>query len=186
MNRYFIGFLVSIGLIVLILVLIFSGGKSGPKAAVAPSLPSYANTNTVVKMTTAGPITAAQNYNEVDITVGQNSTVFTHIQGFDNNVVSSQTFHNSQNSYNTFLYALDYAGYTKGNSDPAISNPTGRCSTGQRYTFQIVQNGKAIQNFWDTNCASGGRTYGGSLSLTLTLFQAQVPGYGVLTQSIQL
>jgi hypothetical protein len=183
MLRYFIGLLLTIGLIIVLILLLFGGGKS--KAPVAPrTLDSYAFTNAEVQMIIDGPINAVQNHQEVQVTVDQYNTVYEQLQGYDGDVVNQQTFPNTQSGYAVFLHALTVAGFTKGNSNPDMSDERGYCPLGDRYIFELVQNGSDIDRFWATSCGSP-KTYDGNVNLTLELFEAQVPGYQTLTQGIQ-
>ena len=188
MNRYFFGFLVAIGLIILIVILIFSGGgKPSTKAAQPAKLPSYANTDAVVRMTIDGPITAVQSHNSVQVTVVQNSSTLNLIQGYDGNVIKSKTYPNTLNSYSAFLYSLYYSGYSEGSNAADLSNDVGFCPSGNRYVFELIQNGKDIQRYWTTNCGgSTPKSYNGNIGQTINLFQAQIPDYNVLTQGANI
>lgn len=182
--RYFIGFLVVILLLIFLIVLIVSG--TGPKQTLnrAKALPDYATTDALASMSIAGPINAQSLHNSVVITVGREQVVYQQVQGYDNNVVRTQTYANTEASYDAFLRALNVAGFVKGNSEKALANEQGVCPLGQRYVFALNEGSKQIQRFWSTSC--GTRTYGGNTSMTLTLFQAQVPDYSTLTQNVQL
>jgi hypothetical protein len=185
--RYFIGFLVTIGLIIVLIILLFTGGGgSGPKKPkTTMSLADYASTGAVVRLTIDGPIVADQNHQAVQITVGQDDTTYEQIQGYQGTVVNQQSFVNNQNSYSNFLYALGRAGFTQGDSSKALANEKGYCPTGNRYIFELINNGTTVQRYWSTSC-SGPKTYKGSRSLTLTLFEAQVPNYNNLTQDLNI
>ena len=63
------------------------------------------------------------------------------------------------------------------------ANEKGYCPLGNRYVFEIIEGGDAIQRYWATNCANR-KTYKGNLSLTLMLFQAQVPDYNTLVAGL--
>ena len=186
--RYFIGFLITIGLIIILIVLLLTGGGGGgakkPKTTMA--LADYASTNAVVRMTIDGPINADQNHQAVTITVGQDDTTYEQIQGFQGTVVNQQSFANNQNSYSNFLYALGHAGFTRGDNSKALANEKGYCPLGNRYVFELINEGKTIQRYWTTNCGGNPKTYRGNARLTTTLFEAQVPGYDDLTQDLSL
>ena len=186
MTRYFISLFVALGLVILVLVLIFGGGKSKQISPLPAPLPNFANSGTVVSLTNGGPITALQNHNSVVISVTQNSTTFNLIQGYDNNVISSRLFPNTPNSYNSFLYALYYAGFTKGDNALNLKTEVGFCPTGNRYVFEIDQDGKVLQRYWDTNCLATPKTFNGNSALTIRLFQVQIPGYNTLVSGANL
>lgn len=184
--RYFIGFLVTVGLIITLIILLFNGG--GGKHEVSntqKTLTSYANTDAEVSMTLAGPIVASSNYQQIQITVGRDNVTYQQYSGYDGQVVNTQIFANTENSYDAFLHALQHAGFTRGDSNPDLKDDVGYCSTGQRYIFKMNQDGDQLQRYWATSCG-GTKTYLGALNLTLTLFQAQVPNYNELISTTNL
>jgi len=198
--RYFIGFLVTIGLIILLVVLLFSGGgdnngngsqnggnqpATGSKPKTVDDLAAYASSDAVARLTIDGPIVADQNHQAVRITVGQDDTTYEQISGYQGSVVKQQSFVNNQNAYSNFLYALGRAGFLKGDDSKTLANEKGYCSTGNRYVFELIEDGNDIQRYWATNCGNP-KTYKGNLNLTLTLFRAQVPGYNDLAQDLNL
>lgn len=185
MMRYFIGFIATIGLIIILILLIFHGGSNKAKVpTTAKTLDSYANTNAEAQLTIDGPINAPQNHQQIQISVGQDETTFEQLQGYNGSVVNLQSFTNTEASYSAFLHALTVAGFTDGNTSSSLGDDQGYCPLGSRYIFQLTQNGNNIERFWATNCGNP-KTYLGNLNLTLALFQAQVPGYNTLTQNIQ-
>jgi hypothetical protein len=187
MMRYYIGFLVTFGLLILLVFLLFHGGgsKANVPTTSAP-LYSYASTSAQVRLTIDGPINANQNHQQVQITADQNSVTYDQIQGYDGNVINQQQFTNSENAYSAFLHALEVAGFTEGNSSAALSDEQGQCPLGDRFTFELIQNGNDLERFWTTSCPKSPRNYEGDAPLTITLFQAQVPGYGTLTKNLFL
>lgn len=183
--RYFIGFLVTIGLIILLIVLLFTGGGGSKKPKTTKALADYATSNAVVRLTIDGPINADQNHQAVRITVGQDDTTYEQIQGYQGTVVNQQSFANNQDSYSNFLYALGHAGFTQGDSSKLLANEKGYCPLGNRYVFELIDGGSNVERYWATSCGKP-KTYKGNVNLTLTLFQAQVPGYSNLTQNLSL
>lgn len=180
--RYFIGLLITLGLFILLLVLIITGGsKPGPKSK---NLVDYASTDAQVSMTIDGPVNADSLHEQVRVTVDSTNVAYEHIKGYQNNVVDTKLFANNENAYDAFLHALQHAGFTQGDKRPELGGDSGWCATGDRYIFELTQDGKTLERYWDTSCGNP-KTYLGNTELTLTLFQAQVPGYVDLTQNIQ-
>jgi hypothetical protein len=187
MMRYFFGFLVTIFLIITLVILLFSGG-GGKKTSLpvsASDLVGFASTDTQVRFTIQGPIVAESQRQEVQITVDRDNVTYEQIQGYDGNVVNTQTFSNTQNSYDYFLHALKYAGFNLGNTSSALKDSTGRCSTGQVYLYEVIENGDTVQHYWATSCG-GLKTYQGNITVTQTLFRAQVPNYGDVSSAASL
>ncbi len=182
--RYFIGLLVAIGLIILIIILLLSDGKKPNTSVASKSLVDYASTDAQVRLTIDGPINADSEHNQVLITVDSSNVTYQHVVGYQGNAVDTQLFANNQNAYSAFLNALLHAGFTLGNNS-APKDGTGYCALGDLYTFELIQDGKTLQKYWNTSC-NNTKSYLGATDLTLTLFQNQVPGYSDLIQNIQL
>lgn len=183
--RYFLAFLVTLGLIFVVIILLFQGGGEPKTPLTVKTLDSYATTDAEVQMTIAGPINANQEHRQVRVNVGRNDVTFEQINGYDGGVVNMQSYANTENAYANFLMALQHAGFTKGDPDPKARDERGFCPLGNRYIFQIRQDNRDIQRYWATSCGNP-KTYQGALSLTITLFKAQVPDYGDLTQDLGL
>lgn len=184
--RYFIGFLITIGLIILLIILLFTGGGDGDKKPrTTKALADYASSSAVARLTIDGPINADQNHQVVRITVGQNETEYEQIQGYEGHVLNRQVYANNQNAYSNFLYALGHAGFTQGDRSKLLANEKGHCPLGQRYVFELIENDKRIERYWSSSCGNI-KSYNGNLGVTLKLFQAQVPDYDSLTQSLTL
>lgn len=182
--RYFIGFVVALGLIIALIVLLFSGNSNTSKTAAPRLLSSYADTGSVTTMTVDGPITAQSTHYQIRISVNRDSATFQQFVGYDGTVVSSKSYSNSTNAYAAFLRALAHAGFTLGDTNPAITNPTGYCPLGSIYTFELQDQGSSVEKFWTTSCGSP-KTYRGNTDLTVQLFRSQIPDYSSLTNSLQ-
>ena len=183
--RYFIGFLITVGLVILLIFLLFHGGGKSKLPLTPKTLVSYATTNAEVRLTIDGPINADQLHQQIRITVDSTEVTYEQIQGYDGSVVSQQQFASSQSAYDVFLHALSHAGFTQGDTSKTLIDERGYCALGDRYIFELRQDGNDIERYWATSCGKP-KTYLGTLSLTLSLFQTQVPGYTDLTQNVHL
>ena len=184
--KYFLGFLASIALIVLVVFLIirgFSGGGSTAKEL--KPLTDYANTQTEVSMLVDGPINANQTHNAYKITVGRNAATIETFQGYEQTVVDTRSYDNNIDSYRSFLAALDLAGFGKGDTSMAKKDPVGTCATDDRIIMGIDNGTDTIQNFWTTTCKTKGN-FRGSLPQVAQLFKAQAPDYDVLARGLNL
>lgn len=182
--RYFIGFFITIGLIIMLIVLIFSGG-SKPKTAIPKPLSSYSNTGAEVSMTIDGPVNAEQDHQQIRVTVSSNSVTYEEVSGYDGEVTERQTYHNTEAAYVTFLRSLSIAGFTKGDTSTELSDERGRCPLGNRYIFELNQAGHSLERYWTTTCG-GSKTFLGNQAVTSQLFKAQVPKYNSLSDNIDL
>jgi hypothetical protein len=187
--RYYIGFLLAIGLGIILILLLFSGGGKSHKTKQLPPpksliLTSLASTDAAVSVTIDGPINAVSLHQGIQISVSSFEANIEEFNGYDQEVVKSESFANTQSAYYAFLSALSIANFTAGNKSQALSNDTGRCPTGARYDYRITQNGQSLEHFWSTSC--GTATFMGRIGLTNQLFRAQIPGYGKFTRGINI
>lgn len=175
--RYFIGFLITIGLIILLIVMLFGGGDDKKKVpTTARTLESYATTDAEASMIIDGPINAASEHEQIKISVNRNNVTFEAIKGYNGDVRDLKTFSNTEAAYDNFLSALARAGFTQGNTDEALKDEKGYCPQGNRYIFEMRQGDRSLQRFWSTSCR-GPKTYEGADRVTIELFEEQVPGY---------
>ncbi len=182
--RYFIGFLVTIGLIILVIVLLFGGGGKDKAKVPATSKPlvSYASSDAAVRLTVDGPINAEQNHRQTQITVTKNMVTYAELGGYKGVVRKSQAYTNTEAAYTSFLRALALAGFTSGDTSKDLQDERGYCAQGNRNIFELIQSNKDVERYWSTSCGKP-KTYLGNSSLTISLFKAQVPNYDDLTNN---
>lgn len=184
--RYFIAFLLAIGLIVLVFILIFKSfsGSGSPQKTPKP-LTDYTGTNTVMQMTIDGVINADTKHYQMRMTVGQTDNQLELLTGYEGTVARQQTYPSNQAAYGEFLRALDLAGYTKGDTSKSLSDERGYCPFGERYIFEIINGDTDVERFWSTSCGGQG-SYKGNTSATKNLFINQMPDYTTFIQNTGL
>lgn len=173
--RYFIGFIVSIGLIILVFILIlkgFSGG--GAKQSTKTELVNYANSAVQMRMTVDGPIVADAEHNAYRITVSRDETTLETFRGYESTLIHVQRYDNNPVSYANFLRALDLAGFSRGVTPSGGKDERGVCAVGDRYIMEIINGSSRIQRFWSTSCRGQG-TFKGSVQEVRRLFRVQIP-----------
>lgn len=188
--RYFVGFLISIGLIILLIVLLFGGGGSENQKKVPTTkkqLDSYATTDVQQRLTIDGPINGQPVHQAVEITVDRHKVDYKLLTGYQGGVKTERIYTNNENAYSAFLHALSVAGYTRGDTTQttAQDNGLGYCFSGNRYVFQTIDSNKVIQSYWSSSCGDP-KTYLGNTAQTVKLFKAQVPDYSVLSRGTGL
>ena len=184
MARYFIGFILAVGLIVVVIVLIVRGVTSPHKGPTAIDLPSYANTDTKVQYTIDTPVKSPDMHNDVIMSVSNTTATIMVTQGYDGDTVNLKSYPMTTSGYEVFLKSLALNGYTKGNADPALRDERGHCATGDRFVYEIIDDtGNDIQRYWHTTCNTG--TFGGNPDIIRRLFTEQFPDYSTLTQNVQ-
>ncbi|MEO7364096.1 MAG: hypothetical protein ABIV43_01140 [Candidatus Saccharimonadales bacterium] len=188
MIRYLIGFIVTVGLIILLIIMLF-GGRGEPSKKVATSgkaLDAYSTTDASVRLTIDGPINAAQDHRQVQITVDRYNAEVSQFTGYDKQVVQTDSFTNSEAGYSAFLHSLSLLGFNEGASPGSDKqSEAGHCATGRRYILELINNNKNVVRYWATSCG-GPHTYQGNLQTTLYLFQHQIPNYDSLVNSSSL
>jgi len=185
--RYFIGFLVTFGLIVLIIVLLIGGGGKKPINPTAKplSLVDYANASSAAQIIIDGPVVADQNHKTLKINVNKDETTLTIYNGYEQNVVNTYNFSNNTTGYAIFLQSIQRAGFTL--HDTKIGyDERGFCPNGERYIFEFINDGTDLRRSWSTTCGTAIGSAKGQISVILTLFKAQVPDFTKLTGSTQL
>lgn len=148
------------------------------------NLVDYANTGTTMRFTQAGQINARENHRVLQITVGQNERTAVIFDGYQGNVLKSQTFLNDSDAYRAFLAALQNNGYTKPRIASRNVNPLGACPTGKRYNYDILNGTDVKQSLWSTSCSIRG-TFAGNANTVRTLFENQLPDYSDFVRGVQ-
>lgn len=181
--RFFVGFLITIGLIVLVIVLLVRGGGGtatpSPKAL---NLASYSTSSSVASLILDSPIVADSQHKEIQIDVTQDQVTYTEYQGYEQNPTETQVFSNNGRSYGVFLRALQHAGYTLGSTDKTLQDERGYCPSGFRYIYSFDNADKQLLRLWSTSCGNDGN-FKGLPTTVRTLFQNQVPGYAKLSSN---
>src|SRR5215471_9111745 len=112
MARYFIGFLLAVGLIVVVIVLIIRGLTSSPsKGPSELDLNSYADSNVTVQLTIDSPVSASAKHHDIIINIGSTETTLTVTEGYEHQVKRLQSYPMNVSAYAVFLHALTLNGF---------------------------------------------------------------------------
>jgi hypothetical protein len=170
-------------LLIFLIIKLLTGG-SGQKELVPPNLISFANTDTTVRYIIDNPTQNDATHRDIIITVGRGDATLTVTGGYNGNVISSRSYPNNPNAYAAFLAGLDKSGeYTNGNSNPKFQDERGYCATGDRFSYDIVDDGgNRIQHFWSTSCSE--KTFKGKSDIVNRLFRGQIPDFDELTRDV--
>lgn len=180
--RYLLWLLAVIGLVIIVIILLLPG--STKKGLTGTQFIGYAGTNATASMIIDGQEGANSTHQAVRVDVSQNQVTYEQLSTYNYNVVKEQTFTNNENAYNVFLRSLYFAGFLKGNSNQSQSNPYGLCPLSKRYILNFNNGSQSLLHWWTTSC--GDHTYNGQASLTITLFEKQVPNFENLTENLSL
>ena len=182
-----IGVAIFLIMITLLVVVTRGGDRPAQDSSVArpAALADYADTSTEVRFTLEGSIVARENRRAIQITVGRDYRTVELFDGYQGNVMKSETLSNDQDAYRAFLSALHNSGYTKTRVATRGVEPLGACPNGSRYHYDILGGSETIQTLWSTSCNGIKGTFAGNASTVRTLFQAQVPDYQAFVQGVQ-
>lgn len=172
--KYFFGFLVSLGLIILVFILVLRGFSGGPGETDKDPLADYSTSDTLVRLTVDGRIISDQEHRAYQITIGRSEVRLEALRGYEYETIMTKTYENNQESYYSFLRALDIAGFDKGNDDDANDDERGVCADGQRFVYEIIDGTSQEQRYWSTSCGGGG-TFKGNAAAVRLLFEKQIP-----------
>lgn len=176
--KYFFGFLAIIALIIAVGIMVFKGITGGPKDQPQIDLSSYGNTDAVVRLTVEGPVVADQNHNAYQITVGRNTSKVETFKGYERTLIDSKIYENNQESYETFLLALERASFQrfqepKQKEGAPKPDPRGVCPKGTRYTYELIDGTDTLLSSWSASCVKG--TFRGEPKTVRSLFSKQIP-----------
>lgn len=186
--KYLFGVIGCIIVVVAVFLLVLRGltGHKAPDPTQQVKLADYASTETVMRVTVDGPVVANQNHVAYRMTVGRTQTSLETYKTYDYELVDQRTYPNTQNAYDSFLRAIDMAGFTKG--DPKIKgDERGVCANGRRIIVEILTGSSQVQRYWTTSCGKLGN-FKGVIGTIQQLFVNQYPraDYNKLVNNLKI
>jgi len=164
--------LVSIGLIVLVVGLFIKGFSGGAAVDVnRVDVSKYSSKPAVATLFIDGPTNLNQDHNQLRITVSGTLNEIDIMQGYQGNIIRSETYANNTTAFDTFLQSLQLLNFSKGRKAP--TNYQGYCPTGNRYTYSFNDGQTDLFKFWSTTCGNG--TFEGKAPAVRSLFRQQIP-----------
>lgn len=177
--------LIAIGLIVSRPNNATTTSKPVAKGPAVVNLLDHDKSDSAVKVTTQGRLVGEEQRRSVRITVTQSQRTIDVIQGYEGNVIKSETFSNTPAAYSTFIRALNTSGFTRYRKG-ANTDERGSCPQENRYIYEINKGGQQIQRLWSSSCGSADGSFAGSGSRVRDLFQHQIPEYDKFTSDVHL
>ena len=190
--RYAITLLFFIGVIVLIVVgfnLIrnaFRGDESAQEQVKTVNLQSAANDGKTVRYTITGAVVGDDAHRKIRITVDRNKRQVEILQGYNNEVIKSQEFPNTQPAYDAFIDAIDGAGYSQTISPSGRGEESKTCPLGLKYSYEVAPDTSESYRTWSNSCARKEGTFTGNHKTVQQLFQRQIPEYSEFTRDVSL
>jgi hypothetical protein len=180
-------FLISIIGIILLFVWLFSklpNGSTKGHTSTQIVLNNYIAKNSEVDFTIDGPTNSDEQHRSVRITVSADSKEMDVIQGYQGTIINSKTYGNNQTAYDVFMRALSLASFTKVRKT-SLTDDRGVCPLGDRYIYQLFNNGTQELRTWTATC-NGLGTSGSATDVINHLFEAQIPDYNNLLRNVDL
>lgn len=137
-----------------------------------------------VGYTVQGKLVGEEERRSVRISVTSTERKVEILQGYDETVIKSQTFANKQAAYDTFLLALDNAGFDVYNKD-VNKDERGSCPLGKRYIFTANFADQSTYRSWGASCGKTG-SFGGNNGLVRSLFEDQIPEFNKFMRGTRL
>ncbi|HSX15686.1 MAG TPA: hypothetical protein VLF40_02760 [Candidatus Saccharimonadales bacterium] len=164
--------LISIGLVILVIVLLIKGFSGGSSNTIKPiNVGKYGYTNAIATLVADGPTNLNQLHFQVRISVSATEVEIDQINGYQGDVVKSQTYPNNASAYTAFLQSLQLQGFSKGIKSSV--DYRGFCPQGSRYLYTFTNEQEELVNSWSSSCGGQG-TFRGNAPATRNLFRAQV------------
>lgn len=185
--RYIFGVLGVILLLLLLVVFVFNrGGDNTPadnKAKVS-LLTDYADKDSNVSMTIWGKMVGDEEHNAIRINITATERTLEILNGYDENVVSTQTYPNTEDAYSAFLSALAGQGFLNSKKS-SVTDRWSACPSGRHYIYDLSEDDEHVSNLWSVSCDNTG-TFNGKGGMIRKLFQNQIPDYSKQVTAIKV
>lgn len=188
MRRYFVGVAIIIVILTLIAVFVSNRGDDSNQPAKnteqTAKLIDYADKSSEVSFTTIGQLVGNDQHRSIRITVSPSERRIEVLGGYEQQVLSSQSYENNQVAYETLLSALGGQGFIR-SKKTTITDSRSVCPTGQHYEYRLSENGEEKSDLWSVSCDKSG-SFNGRAGTIRQLFQRQIPDYSQQIRGIDL
>lgn len=151
----------------------------------AIELTDYADSGATAVYNISGEIVGEESHRQVRISVNRNQRVFELISGYDGNVIRRETFTNTNDAFEEFMYAIDLAGFAN-EQEARYESISGVCPNGRRTEYILRDGNNEITRLWSTTCSKRDGSSAGDSNLLKDLFEDQIPAYRDLTRGVRL
>ena len=192
-GRYIIGVLF---LIVAIVVLVFifnifrsifsNGDEEQSKPNGAFNLSEASDQGKSLRYTVRGQINGREEHRLIRITVTPENRKLEILQGYDQEVLSSQEFQNNRSAYDAFAEALNGAGFTARGPITGGIPQDQACPLGRHFIYEVAPGEQNSFHSWNTTCGKKNGNFRGKDKDIRTLFEIQIPDYDTLIQDVRL
>jgi len=173
---------------ILAIILVTRGRGGGPDQEGERQivLSEEAKPGTSAAFTTQGQLVGENLRRSIRVKVSEEERRLEILAGYDEAVERSFVFANTPAAYETFLVALEQAGFTR-EVISRIEDERGACPLGKRYIYEFKEFSQLLIRLWDTSCGkSEGETFGGDSTTIRRLFEGQIPDYRDKVREVDL
>lgn len=179
---------IAIGILAVVLITQNSGNSNTTKPGAKPTvkLVDYIDKdNSRVVWTLQGKVVGEDQRRAIRITISSDERRIEILDGYEQTVERSKTYENTQAAYDTFLRALNLAGFTL---ERKVSNTDERgvCPLGNNTIYDLQEGDNQPVHLWSSSCSSALGTAAGGTGLIQRLFQAQIPDYSAEIKLVHL
>lgn len=184
--KYILGALGVIFVVILAVVLIMRGGGDN-RSTVEPRLvvSEQAREGISAVLTTQGEVVGEDQRRAIRIVVNQDERRLEILSGYGEAVERASTFANTHAAFETFLVALDQAGFDA-KRETAIDDERGACPLGRRYIYELKEHSQELVRLWNTSCGKRLGTFDGNSTTIRRLFEQQIPDYRKAVRGVEL
>ncbi len=178
---------VIVGIIILVISLLSNDGPRTTQEPVKTTdrAKELTKDTSSVSFTTYGRVVGEEERRAIRMVVSSSERRIEILQGYDEDIVKSESFPNKQSAYDAFLVALNSAGFDNYDKDNKTDDRS-QCATGRRYVYEAKFNNNESLRSWSTSCSTKISSFKGSRSLVQTLFQNQIPDYSKVVSGVRL
>lgn len=108
--------------------------------------------NKAVQYTVAGPVVAVEEQRSVRITVSRDNRTVEVLQGYENQVVKSQQLPNTYEAYDSFIKAINGAGFTNTLPAEGRGDEAQDCPLGRKFAYEIAPLTDSSFRSWSNTC----------------------------------
>ncbi len=157
--------------------------SSTQKGTTSKVLADYSDSDARVELTIAGRLQGDDVRRSITIAVDRYARMISIFQGYQGNILKSESFVNNQDAYRAFLAAMSNEGFSLKRN---LKNPKedGTCPLGLHYNYDFISNDGHDSHLWSSSCSAG--TMAGQRGIIQTLFRSQITDYDRFTSDVQL
>jgi hypothetical protein len=179
-------------IIVIVLIVVFARRDNVPdpqrpeQARDVSHLEKAKESGSSATFTTRGEVVDEERHRMIEISISATERKVEVLSGYDQQVLKSQTYPNTQAAYEAFLDALNGAKFTDGKPQREKLSEKAACPLGLHYEYKVTSPSSEEHRLWATSCSRADGTFNGNGSMVRTLFQNQIPDYGKIVDDVRL